>query len=256
MMLAGVPFAFRGMGLFETDADWIHPDRVETTWELILVRAGDVFLENDGTRYALKKGNLILLPPGVRHFGYAESHGRTSFYWLHFTAPSLPFPLPTFMDHGAEDDLFRRLLHVSLLPGRPEDAAESILAYLLLSLSEEYGLNEKRTRLCHEVVEWIRINATAELRASDCARHFGYSPEHLCRLLQKETGTGTRELISGMLLARAKALLLNSPASCKEIAAELGFSSENAFLHFFRYHEKQAPVTYRNRYALTHMNKK
>lgn len=257
MMLAGEPFEFRGMGLFTLDGKWIHPQKREVTYELILVCSGDVHIEEDGVCYSLKKGNIILLKPGHVHRGFLESEGHISFYWLHFACPRLPFPLPTFMEYGASDDLFRRLLHISMISGEESnDRAESVLAYLLFSLSELHDGVESRNKLFHEVAEWIRINATASLRAEDCAEHFGYSAAHLCRLLRREAGVGTRELIDRMLLSRAKEHLLNSNASSKEIAATLGFSSANAFLHFFRYHEKETPLAYRNRYALTHMNNK
>lgn len=257
MILAGKSFEFRGMGLFTIEEPWIHPAKCEITYELILVCSGEVHIEEEGICYSLKKGNLILLKPGVVHRGYLESEGKTSFYWLHFACPELPYPLPTFMEYGASDDLFRRLLHISMLSdGKRDDRAESVLAYLLLSLSEIHGKDENRNRLFCEVAEWIRINASASLRAEDCAEHFGYSTAHLCRLLKREAGVGTRELIDRMLLSRSKELLLNSNASSKEIAAMLGFSSPNTFLHFFRYHENETPLAYRNRYALTHMNKK
>ena len=257
MILCNKPLSMQGMGLFTTDEEWIHPVRREVTYELLLVTKGHVYIEEEGQPYALQKGNLLLLTPQKRHGGYRVSEGPTAFYWLHFSCPSLPFPLPTFMERGAEDDLFRRLLHVSTLPEHGgEDRAETMLAYLLLSLSEKHGARDKQSRLFHEVAEWIRINASATLRAEDCAQHFGYSAAHLCRVLRREAGIGTRELIDRMLLSRAKEQLLNSGASVKEIAALLGFSSPNTFLHFFRYHEKETPLAFRNRYALTHMNKR
>ncbi|MBQ8350680.1 MAG: helix-turn-helix transcriptional regulator [Clostridia bacterium] len=257
MILCGKPFSMCGMGLFTTEEEWIHPVKCESTYELILVSGGRVYIEEEGVPYALEKGNLLLLTPGKTHGGYQKSEGHTSFYWIHFSCPSLPFPLPGFMERGTGDDLFRRLLHINMLPDHGgEDRAESVLSYLLFSLSEQYGERTKQNRLFHEVVEWIRINATASLRAEDCAKHFGYSTAHLCRILQREAGIGTRAMIDRMLLSRAKDQLLNSGASVKEIAALLGFPSPNTFLHFFRYHEKETPLVFRNRYALTHMNKK
>ena len=43
--------------------------------------------------------------------------------------------------------------------------------------------------------------------------------------------------------------------SVKEIAALLGFSEPNTFIHFFKYHEGISPTLYRNTYHNTHMNK-
>ena len=44
--------------------------------------------------------------------------------------------------------------------------------------------------------------------------------------------------------------------SVKEISVLLGFSSANAFINFFKYHEKISPKKFRNTYSYMHMNSK
>ena len=75
---------FSNMGLFDSDVDWIHPTVTIDSFELIYVVAGEIFLREDDTNYHLKKGELLLLDAGKEHGGTQLSHGRTSFYWLHF----------------------------------------------------------------------------------------------------------------------------------------------------------------------------
>lgn len=95
LMIDQTNLFFSNMGLFESDADWIHPTVTIDTYELIYVVAGEIHLREKETRYHLKEGDLILLEPGSEHGGTAFSHGFTSFYWLHFQTNNInTFPFP------------------------------------------------------------------------------------------------------------------------------------------------------------------
>lgn len=58
------------------------------------------------------------------------------------------------------------------------------------------------------------------------------------------------------ILFRAKELLCNTGLYVKEIAAELDFPSDKAFIQFFFYHEGVYPEQFRRRFSRTHLNKK
>ena len=65
-----------------------------------------------------------------------------------------------------------------------------------------------------------------------------------------------RQYISSEKIKLSKDLLLTTRLSVKEIAARLGFGSENLFIKFFKYHEDISPAKFRNKYYNTHMNNK
>ena len=58
------------MGLFTTDDNWIHPTSTESTYEIIYVTNGNVYIKEDDICYDLAKGDLIILKPGISHYGY------------------------------------------------------------------------------------------------------------------------------------------------------------------------------------------
>lgn len=58
------------------------------------------------------------------------------------------------------------------------------------------------------------------------------------------------------ILSRAKELLCNTGLYVKEIAAQLDFPSDKAFIQFFFYHEGVYPEQFRRRFSRTHLNKK
>ena len=252
-----VAVSFQGMGLFETDEEWIHPERTECTYELIVPVSGTVYLEEEGQEHVIEKGQLRILRPHMMHRGSRTSVGRTSFYWLHFLADELPEALPLAFAPFSQIGLLRELLHYSTLPIHPPALPDAILAHLLLLVTAEAEMHTyEGSKLSGEVFEWVRINASADLHVSDVASRFGYHPEHLSKLMRERYHTGLKALICDQVLRRAKDLLCNTNDSVKQIANRLGFRNENAFIHFYKYHEHTTPARFRNGYFSTHMNKK
>ena len=63
------------MGAFTGEAGWRHPTVTLTTYELILVTEGEVFLFEGETEYTLRRGAYILLSPGIPHGGTRSPRG-------------------------------------------------------------------------------------------------------------------------------------------------------------------------------------
>ena len=254
-ILSNNDITFDYAGFFKTDKSWIHPDRIEKTFEIICVTFGEVYLCDNGKEYRLTKGNCILLYPDVRHYGYKASD-NASFYWVHFHADKNKFPIPCGIYNGMERlSLFKELLHLANLPHSPSYAVNAVLVHILsLFLMDFEKSNSDSDRLAEEIHEWIRINADATLSAAKISDHFGFCTDHITRILRKSTGMGTKELINKFIIAKAKELLLNTGKYIKEISAELNFPSDKAFIAFFKYHEGIYPSEFRDRFSRIHMN--
>ena len=241
-------------GLFQRRGEWIHPERVETTYEIIYVTSGEVFLEDGGKEHHLTPGQLLLLPPNRMHRGTRHSRD-VGFYWLHFRVRGeLPFAR-RFFSHFEDASLFRELLHYNNLPVAESELVGALLLKILallsyLSQSEQSDYDEKAER----IYEWTRIHAVAGTTVKQIANHFGYSTDHVTRICKRAYGIGVRELIDRFLIARAKELLCNTDKYVKEIAAELNFPNDKAFIGFFHYHEGIFPSELRQRLSKTHMN--
>ena len=241
-------------GLFQRKGEWIHPERVESTYEIIYVTSGEVFLEDGEKDYHLTAGQLLILPPNQIHRGTRQSHD-VGFYWLHFHIKGeLPFER-RFFSHFEGASLFRELLHYNNLPVIEAELVNALLAQILallsyLSRSEQSHYDEKAER----IYEWTRVHAVAGTTVKQIADRFGYSTDHVTRICKKAYGIGVRELIDRFLIARAKELLCNTDKYVKEIAAELNFPNDKAFIGFFHYHEGIFPSELRRRFGKTHMN--
>ena len=246
----GKNLQFVTIGLFDTDAEWIHPIVTIETYELIFVVAGEVHIYEGERRYTLKSGEMLLLSPGVEHGGFQGSTGRTAFYWLHFhTSDVIAWGIdkqPTAAPHTEKS--LREIMH---LWQTKKELAELMLAKLLLEnrLTDEY-----KNKIAYEVREYLRVHAREALRVDAVARRFGYSGDHLSRIYKQEFGHDLKEGIVRQRLTYIESLLINTEYSVKEIAHMSGFVDENIFVKFFKYHEGITPKNYRNRFFHIHMN--
>ncbi|MBR2353065.1 MAG: helix-turn-helix transcriptional regulator [Clostridia bacterium] len=247
---------FHYAGLFQREDTWIHPARIETTFEIIYMVRGEIFLNEGNQSHHLREGQLLLLEPNVLHKGSAHT-ANVSFYWLHFSlAPGVTLPFSTRLFERFENvSLLKELLHCHNLPAVPDYLVNSILLHILSELCRLSAEHEPRLNASAEkIYEWIRINADATLSVERAAKRFGYSSDHLSRICKKSFGVGACTLINRFLCEKAKNLLCNTEKYVKEIAADLKFPSDKAFIAFFRYHEGCFPTEFRNRFGKIHMN--
>ncbi len=248
---------FSYAGLFSSETDWIHPKRTEKTYEIICVTKGQVYIREGEHEYLVEQGQVLLLSPNVLHYGTRVT-SDVSFYWVHFSVKQGELSFDKRFFEGFDDMyLFKKLLHYNNLPSIPEYVVNSVLVHILATLCH---LSEKNAHsynsIAETLYEWIRINADATLTVKIVAAHFGYSPDHINRICKNNYAIGARSLINMFLLARAKDLLCNTEKYVKEIAAELAFSNDKAFVGYFKYHEGCYPSEFRNRFGKIHMNKK
>ncbi len=249
----GVKVEFKYMGLFTTQDIWEHPKITESTYEIIYVREGEIYLAEGSCEYILKAGDMILLSKGREHWGFRKSEGKTSFYWVHFDATGISLETQV-INNFTHISLFKELLHNSSTPLMPLYMKDSVLLHILSEMSSARE-NAGSNTLASSVFEWTRINVKNGLTVEMIAEHFGYNSEHISRIIKKQYGVSLKSIINDFLIKQSKNYLCNTTYSVKEISNILGFSSGNTFIHFFKYHEKKSPSRYRNTYSNTHMKR-
>lgn len=246
-------YEFVWMGLFTTEERWIHPEKNEKTNEIIYVVKGEVHIEEDNREYSLKKGELVILRPGITHRGTVESQGETSFYWLHFHSSRSDFP--NYVRSFGESYLFRELLHYRNQSVYNENLVNSIFLHLLYAIEQAYD-NDGKSSFADEVCEWARINADARLTVKKVAEHFGYNEEYISRVVAKARGMSLVKVIDRYKISRINELLCNTHYYIKEIARIMCFSDSGALINFYKYHQGISPSKFRELHSVTHMNKK
>ena len=245
----GQSLTFSNMGLFDSETKWIHPEITVDSYELIFVIEGSVYIAEGGKEYELFKGDMLLLSPFIPHKGYRESKGHTSFFWLHFyCSSSALLPPKVSKPSSVCERTMREIMHYQYSDKR---VAEVTFLKFLLERDKPSGAKNK---IAYEVEEYIRINSHRALSVSTLAERFGYSPDHLSRLLSKEFGYDCKRAIIKKRLDFIESQLLNTDFSIKEVAEICGFEDENAFVKFYKYHTSSTPSQFRRRFFYTHMN--
>lgn len=249
-------FKFESIGEFVSDKEWIHPNRVIDTYELIMVTRGEVYIREEEKQYVLLANQCIILQPQKRHYGWRISKNPTSFYWFHFkTDIEMPFKLNKNNEYCDVKYLLKKLLHMSNTPGYSSYSTE---AAALLLFGELFKMNscDKENGLINKISEYIRINADRGVTVEETAAHFGYNADYIGKLFKNNFGVGIKKYIMSERIKKAKDLLLNTELSVKEISSQLGFSDSNNFVKYFIYHEEISPGKFRNKYFNVHMNNK
>lgn len=78
------PLSFSVCGQLISPSGFLHHRRCFTETVLILVTEGSLYLNANGSSFALTAGAYILLPAGEEHFGFRSSEGSLSYLWAHF----------------------------------------------------------------------------------------------------------------------------------------------------------------------------
>lgn len=91
----------------------------------------------------------------------------------------------------------------------------------------------------------IEEGCAGPLRVEQVADRLFLSPRQIQRIVKSQTGKSLRQLQMEARHARARQLLRDPAQRIADIAAALGFASEQSFARFFRQMEGQPPAQYR-----------
>ncbi|MGL4374551.1 MAG: AraC family ligand binding domain-containing protein, partial [Turicibacter sp.] len=99
------------MGQCKFDEDWVHFARRTDTYVLYFVKEGDLFIEEEGTKYHVKEGEYLLLEPNKFHVGYKSS--AITYYFIHFTNSDFTCMGDYTLEMVEKDIVSRRLVSLA-----------------------------------------------------------------------------------------------------------------------------------------------
>lgn len=106
-----------------------------------------------------------------------------------------------------------------------------LLCQLLLG-GERSG--RKENRAVSEAIAYINRNLYRPITVGDVAAAASFSPAHFSRVFKLQTGYSPYEYILLRRIDAAKHLLTSTRLSVKEVAYQVGYNSEEHFIHSFR----------------------
>ena len=241
-------------GKFISNGDWIHPDRVLDSFEMILVTKGEVYISENGTEYHLNPEEILILQPNARHFGYKTST-NTEFFWLHWYGG--PDIAPHIKHRKIKNPYSVSLYFRQLLDARVTHKLWESVDYLTRLILIEVYSHSKLPVVNHtaeKIAAWIDANCHTPITEKQIAAQFGYNGDYLNRLFKSCYSKTIKQYISDKRIEYIKGLMLREDLPLQAVADKAGFTDYKYFLKFFKYHEKITPTEFYRQYGKMRIN--
>lgn len=242
------------------------------TMELQAVINGNCTIFGNGTYYELKKGQMILLPPGFYHQTKTHSSDCTRIT-LAFSLPSrkqtevcaLPLlsalkrKVPVVTETG--EPLRQLLRQLEALSQKQEpsysrtEQLRCLSALFLLELGERLSTfseepappaeKEPSSPAAYIIDEFLGRNFQSSNGCQQLAERLHVSPRQLNRIIQDAYGMNYRDKLNEIRLAIAVDFLTTTDMSIAKIAELLGYSSPANFSTFVKRVTGQTPSAIR-----------
>jgi len=262
----------------EWAAETIEPPRYLFDHELVIVTKGSCEVTIGRTRFALRSGDYVIIPPnkvhattagpgGVHrwciHFDWNYDRARTKppiwCYYPERPRPHLIAKTPSwvpkacfigrFLMTGAVPALLETLLNRWQMQEEMERAlCRATLLELLVRVTTKptpAKKNPHSSHLAYLVKDLIDRNEEHAEGVQSQLASLGFSYAHACRSFGKKFGISPVKYRNVQRLERAKALLQNSRLTVSEVAYAVGFQDVGYFGRKFRQHNGISPNQYR-----------
>lgn len=262
-------------GKFESlSPDWKHENLNLDDYELFVVTNGVLYIEHNGNRYRVEKGEMLLLPPvpppGNTRKGYQSS--ACTFYWLHFglencrqfdgyNADSLIIPAYSFLTYPEKIIILMKQLQDAVRNNSPWRTLNYMASSILCKVYDDItkgAANESTRRtgkqLFHDIEDYVKHNIHTPLTVSAIARKFGYNEKYLSQMFKSMSGYTLKQYIINRKIEEANFLLTDTNLTIKEISSILGYSDNHNFMRSYRNVTGMSPTGYRNAFSKRVLN--
>ncbi len=224
-----------------------HVDRICAEDVLILMTAGTLYFEEDGTEQKCSAGEYYIQRRGLRQRGVIPSE-TARYYYIHFIGAYGEGGIPIRGKYRINEmrQLWERLEETEQDPGSAILEKNAVFLSILVQLLPREPSTPGR-RAIEEVTALARQDLSRPLSLGEMASHCGYSSNRLIQLFRKEVGVSPCAYMTEWRLNTAKVLMENSSRSLSDIAVECGFGNYVNFYKAFVKHNGCTPGEWRQR---------
>jgi AraC-like DNA-binding protein len=257
-------------GLFISNGQGTHPDRVLDNYELIVVRKGMLSIWEEDVRYDVPPEHALLLAAGKRHRGAAPFERDLSFYWIHFVvepvarskhsskqSDTINIPKLTRVQRF---DCVAELFHRYLDDQEARRLTPLYSAALLVQILSEVSRSPLESPTTHRAALVGRAEAhitqhmPEPLSTARIARALKTNPDYLNRAFREVHHMTMTEYIHRRRLTDACAMLRDTTDTIAEIATACGYLSIGHFRRMFVRYRGVSPTAYRRLMARAYVN--
>ena len=245
-------------------------DRINTTrkshyhmnFEIHIIKRGHQTYGVDGSKITVGEGEMLIIPPGVRHIALEEGE-NTEKYAITFSLSKSSFftesrKQPAIKKLVTPASIFENVEIIEREEGAKlpyhylvtaSRAAECVLTVLrLFGLTEPNKENKKEdgeNPRISLVLQYIEDNIREKISVPELAGYSCISEKQLERLFLTYVGTSVKEYVRRLKCRHIEKLLCDPTLSLREISELMSFSSEYYFNSFFKKYAGMTPGAYR-----------
>jgi len=272
------------IGYVSYTAPWIHFHRNTDEHILYIVKNGELHMREDGRDYVLKRGDSLLLEPGLDHEGTKKA--ACDYYYFHFRHPGLSsaedlnpvelaksilleeqsdpeeettyyFPkLHSLSDKTSFSQMMHALNELLILYRRKhynrgltalrfsELLIELSRDYFLHKLRHEGGKGSKAVAKVHALLDYIHQHYTEKIGSAMIEREFESNYDYLNRIFKETTGYTITRYVNKVRIQHAQELIQATHMSFGEIGYLTGLEDPYYFSKVFKQFTGVAPGQY------------
>lgn len=223
---------------------------------LMCIISGELNATINGTKYILKGGSCICIPPLTQYSYFCVSDEPVKYYWVHFTGSeatemlsSLGLPILTHLqlcNTPIIEDIYEKLFFE--FRNRSKNfryRAAILLQMIILQLSTNYEISTTSTNPLDSTLRYIHTHLGSNLSIRTLAEREFLSISYYRAIFNKHMGCSPTEYISTLRINRACQLLTETTQSIESIANEVGITDRLYFQRFFKKRTGTTPNKYR-----------
>ena len=221
--------------------------------KLFFITDGESVLRIDGKEHIFGKGEVVLIPPKVKHDYYLSEKNYCRKYWMHFTLSFAEtdffsaYDLPLSQPANENTEAY----FISAVATGGDEATELARSAAILNIMSDYirSSNPKRkssSTVITQSLAYLSDNLTENITLKDLAKNAYLSQSYFLRKFKKETGTTPMQALKKARVEKAKELLTQSSLSVSEIMSSVGIYDAAYFSKLIKTSTGYSPRSFRD----------
>lgn len=211
--------------------------------------------------YHTEPGDFMIFAPFTMHHSFTEGHGHFTRIVLYFTPEMIDYPLlaakmkdasglyhPTSPVSRMIHSLLNQILMQQDAMGEfYEEYMRASLNHLLFTIMDNVNPKPRPENVSRisQIIRYIDFHASEEIHLKDLADRFYISEYYLSHEFKKRTNVTVIEYVNHARIVKAQRMILDTPLTFTQIAAQAGFSSLTHFNRTFHKVTGQSPSEFR-----------
>lgn len=227
------------MGSISLSLKRLHQDQVSDLNYLIYVTNGHFYVVEDEQTFEVTKGMCFFRAANTHAYGKTFMQPGTSWYWISFTTPDGPCPLPKQIksihyldDYAHLGNMYQ--LYMSHKPYKMEHLNTELQSFFYRLLDSHNHTQQSSDPLVTQVDDFIKQSLDQNFDADNIARHLQLNYSYIGKRYKAEKGMTINQFYSKLKVQKAIQYLEEGSMNISGISDKLGYPNPYYFSRVFK----------------------